>query len=112
MAIYATLLYLLCTLLFPEDLADYSGFEDYFHSRRQWIFGLMALLFVLDVGDTLLKGLPYLRFLGPVYFFRTATLFILSFAAVKIGNRRFHAVFVITALICEIGFILAAHLRF
>ena len=111
-AIYATLLYLLCTLLFPESMADYSSFDDYFYSRRQWIFGLMALLFVMDIGDTLIKGLPYLQFLGPVYYVRTGLLLALSIAAIKIDNRRFHAAFAIVALICETSFIVVAHLKF
>ena len=29
-AIYATLQFLLCVLLFPEEMADYSSFKDYF----------------------------------------------------------------------------------
>ena len=111
-AIYAVLLYLLCTLMFPDEMSDYSSYEDYFYSRKQWFFGLMALLFVVDVGDTLIKGLPYLRFLGFVYYFRTVALMVMSLAAIKINNRTFHAAFVVIALICEVGFILAAHLRF
>ena len=33
--LYAILFYFLCTLLFPSDLKDYSGYEDYFLSRRK-----------------------------------------------------------------------------
>jgi hypothetical protein len=63
---YAILLYLLCALLFPDDMSDYSGFRNYFYSRKKWIFSFMALLFSVDVADTLLKGLRYFRMLGPV----------------------------------------------
>lgn len=66
-ALYALQLYLLCALFFPEEMADYDGFREYFYSRRRWIFGCMALLFVADIADTLIKGVPYLRALGPVY---------------------------------------------
>jgi hypothetical protein len=48
-AIYAILLYLLCTLLFPEEMGDYQGFKDYFYSRKRWIFGFLSLLFVIDI---------------------------------------------------------------
>lgn len=109
-ALYAILLYLLCTLLFPEEMMDYQGFQDYFYSRKQWIFSLMALLFFVDIADTLIKGLPYFRTLGSVYYFRTLSLLVLSILAVKIDNRRFHAAFAIFAVICEVTFILAAHL--
>jgi hypothetical protein len=47
-ALYAVLLFLLCVLFFPEEMADYTGFKDYFYSRRQWIFALMTLLFLAD----------------------------------------------------------------
>jgi hypothetical protein len=41
-AMYAVLLFLLCVLLFPEEMADYDGFKAYWYSRRQWIFQLAA----------------------------------------------------------------------
>lgn len=109
-ALYAILLYLLCTLLFPDDMTDYQGFADYFYSRKAWIFGFLAALFVVDVGDTLIKGLPYFEALGPVYYFRTVSLLVLSIVAMFVSNRRFHAALVIFALVCELAFILTAHL--
>lgn len=53
---YAILFYFLCTLLFPSDLRDYAGYEDYFLSRRIWFFGFLAATFLADVVDTKLKG--------------------------------------------------------
>src|SRR5262249_41290831 len=76
-ALYAVLMYLLCTLFFPEDMSDYDGFSDYFYSRRRWIFSLMAFLFVADFADTLVKGIPYLKGLGPAYYIRTAAYLLL-----------------------------------
>ena len=51
--LYAILFYFLCTLLFPSDLKDYAGYEDYFLSRRKWFFGFLAATFLADVIDTL-----------------------------------------------------------
>ena len=109
-AIYATLMYLLCTLLFPEQMSDYRDFQDYFYSRKEWIFSFLALLFSLDVADTLIKGLPYFQTLGPVYCFRTLSLLVLSLLAIKIDNRKFQAAFAIFAVVCEVCFIVTAHL--
>lgn len=53
---YAIVLYLLSALLFPDNVAEYAGYEDFFINRRRWFFGLMATSFVLDVVDTLIKG--------------------------------------------------------
>jgi len=64
---YAVILYLMCALLFPTDLEGYSGFEDYFLSRRAWFFGLFALITVIDLYDTWLKGAEHFAALGLEY---------------------------------------------
>lgn len=57
-ALYATLIYLLCTLLFPDEMSDYKSFREYFYLRKSWFFSLLALLFVADIGDTLASEGP------------------------------------------------------
>ena len=49
---YAITLFLLAALLFPDNLIDYSGYEDFFLKRRHWFFGVFGLTFLLDIGDT------------------------------------------------------------
>ena len=44
------------TLLFPREMDDYDGYRDYFLSRRKWLFGILALTYLADVADTLIKG--------------------------------------------------------
>ncbi len=105
-SMYSVVQYLLCVLLFPEEMADYKSFKDYFYSRRQWIFSLMAILFALDIVDTLVKGGAYLHALGPVYYARTGICILLSLAAIRIKDERFHAAFAIFATAYEIAIIL------
>jgi hypothetical protein len=95
--------YLLCVLLFPEEMADYNSFKEYFYSRRQWIFSLMTILFVADLADTFIKGAAYVHSLGSFYYVRTI---LLSAAAIKIKNEWFHAGFAIIATAGEIALIL------
>ena len=33
---YTILLYFLCALLFPDNVDEYGGYEEYFLSRRKW----------------------------------------------------------------------------
>ncbi len=108
-ALYAVLLYLLCSLFFPDQIGDYDGFRGYYYSRRQWIFAIMAVLVVADIIDGFIKGREYFKWLGPVYEFRTGAYLILSLLAIKIKRPWFHATFAVFALICEIVLILVRY---
>ena len=105
-AIYATLLYLLCTLFFPDQIAEYDGFKGYYYSRHQWIFAVMALLFVADVGDSIIKGRQYFLQLGPPFAIRTAAYLAFSLLAIRVKKPWFHATFAIFAVLYEIAYIL------
>ena len=63
---YAMVFAALTALLFPDHMDEYKGFEDYFEQRKRWFFGLLAFAFLLDIGDTLIKGDDYLQSLGIV----------------------------------------------
>lgn len=65
---YAVTLFLLCALLFPDSMLDYTSYEDFFYSRRAWFFGLLAASYLLDVVDTLLKGPEHFARFGVEYF--------------------------------------------
>src|SRR5580698_7030517 len=104
--LYAILFYFLCTLLFPTDLKDYSGYEDYFLSRRRWFFGFLAATFVADVIDTNLKGAAYVHSFGVEYPIRIAINLFLCFAAMFSKNRRIQLALLAVALLYHIYFIL------
>lgn len=57
---FCCLFFFLCVLIFPTTLEDYGGYEEYFISRRRWFFGMLAVTYVVDFCDTLLKGKAYL----------------------------------------------------
>src|SRR5262249_33878981 len=65
--IYSSMFFFLSALLFPQDLSEYHGYQDYFLSRRVWFFGFVALTLALDLVDTWIKGTEYWRTLGPEY---------------------------------------------
>lgn len=100
---YAGLYFLVCTVLFPTKLKEHIGYQEYLLSRRHWFFGLIALIAIFDLGDALIKGVDYLRLLGPWYFIHLA--FILTVAAGGALARRpvAHGVIVSLALIELLG---------
>lgn len=103
---YTILLYFLCALLFPDNVDEYGGYEEYFLSRRKWFFGLLGVTFAFDFIDTLLKGAAHYERYGAEYLVRTPIAIGLCIAAMVIGNRRLHAALVIVSLIYEVSWIL------
>ena len=102
--VYASMYYFLSALLFPQDLDEYQGFQDYFLSRRRWFFGFVALTEALDVVDTLIKGDGHLQSLGTEYLPRIGIFIMLCAVAATTRNLRFHALFVFAAFAYEISF--------
>src|ERR1700679_2077023 len=104
--LYAILFYSLCTLLFPSDLLDYSGYEDYFLSRRKWFFGLLAATFVADIIDTSLKGSACLPSFGIQYPIRIVANLIICFIGIFTRNRRIQLILLAVSLLFQVSFIL------
>jgi hypothetical protein len=106
---YAFLYFLLACVLFPEDMKEYSGFEDYFISRRRWFFGLFAVTLVADFIDTLVKGGRYLEALGLEYKVQVGVMIVMCIAAMVTANRRFHLAFAAVYLVYMISWIVRAY---
>lgn len=103
--IYALLLYLLCALIFPEQINGYNGYRDYFYSRRAWFFGALALMYVIDYADTWVKGAGYLRSFGTEYDIRNICYIVLSAIAIWTRRERFHAFFAVAGVIYQLSWI-------
>lgn len=105
LVLYIIIFYLQCVLLFPDDLRDYKNYEAYYYSRRRWFFGLMALNFVADVIDTLIKGRDYFAHLHWEYPVRNSVHFVLCLVAMKTNNKTYHAVMVVLFIVYELTYI-------
>ncbi|MBW0446201.1 hypothetical protein EN871_08035 [bacterium M00.F.Ca.ET.228.01.1.1] len=99
---YAFIIYLLCSMLFPDSLKEYDGYEDYFMSRRAWFFGLLFAVSLVDVGDSVIKGEVHLSRLGDLYWLRTAMVAICCLVAIRTRNRLFHTSFVALNLAAQV----------
>jgi hypothetical protein len=103
---YIMIFYVLCALLFPDDLKDYTGFEDYFYSRKKWFFSVLALCFAADVIDTSIKGAEYYLNSSWEYYARNISHFVLCLVAIKVNNKKFHNTLVIFFIVYELLYIL------
>jgi hypothetical protein len=102
---YVIVLFFLSVFLFPDSLSDYTGYEDFFISRRKWFFGFFALMMIFDLVDTLIKGRAHLAMLGPEYAIRVAVYLLLCGIAFHTSNRKFHKAFVAAAVAYNISWI-------
>lgn len=103
--LYAVVFFLLCSILFPDQMEDYKDFQDYFISRRKWFFGFLALSFVLDTVDTALKGMAYFSSLGIEYPIRSLAYVTLCVVAIFVPNHKFQLSFVAASLVYQLAFI-------
>ena len=44
--LYITNYYVICALLYPDDINDYKDYKDYYFSRRKWLFSFLAIAFM------------------------------------------------------------------
>src|SRR5258705_13500035 len=59
--LYAMLFVAVASLLFPDKMDEYASFGDYFQSRRRWFYGLLTVMFLIDLIDTAIKTTRALR---------------------------------------------------
>jgi hypothetical protein len=100
--LYAMLFVAVASLLFPDKMDEYDGFGDYFQSRRRWFYGLLTVVFLVDLIDTAIKGREHFESLGLEYPIRQALLAGGAIVAVLWSNKRYQAVFVAVALIDQV----------
>ena len=106
--LFAFQLFLLTTLLFPDNIAEYAGYGDYFMDRRAWFFGLFASVQVFDMIDTLIKGANHASQYNWTYWAQDGTTFALAVAAIFIANRTYQVGFAALNLAAQIWFIASA----
>jgi len=104
--LYIMVFYSICALLYPDDLKEYSDYKDYFYSRRNWLYSILAFSFVMDFVDTLIKGQVYTHRYNIEYPIRNASHIVLCLIAIKIKNRAYHSALIIVFIVYECSYIL------
>jgi hypothetical protein len=96
-----TILYLASMLLFPWE-ANTDGSVDYrrhYYANHRAFFVIFSLFPVVDIADTLLKGIPHFVALGSPYVISSALYFIGMVTAAITQNKRYHQFYAIFFLV-------------
>jgi hypothetical protein len=70
-------LYLASIILFPPEPAsdEFVDYRTHYYSNHRAFFIVFGLFTLIDIVDSLLKGLPHFLALGPSYFLSGALFF-------------------------------------
>jgi hypothetical protein len=101
-------LFALTTLLFPDNIAEYKGYGEYFMDRRAWFFGLFASVQVFDMADTLIKGANHASQYDWTYWAQDGGTLLAAIIAIFVANRVYQLAFVVVNLAVQIWFIASA----
>ncbi|HCV97623.1 hypothetical protein D3C87_302230 [compost metagenome] len=106
---YCAAWYLLCVLLFPDDVREFGSYETYLLQRRGWFFGMLALLTLLDLGDTAIKGHSRWQMLGAAYPVHTVLMLGIAALGAACRQRRAHLGLAVVALVYQAGYFMAEY---
>lgn len=96
-----TILYLASMLLFPwETSTDGSiDYKRHYYANHRAFFVIFSLFTVVDIADTLLKGVPHFVALGTPYMISSLLYFIGMVTAAVTQNERYHRFYAIFFLV-------------
>jgi hypothetical protein len=98
-------LYLIASLLFPDpdEAHVIADWRTYYYENQRDIFLLLALIFPIDVIDTLLKGMAHFREQGPAYFVTMVLWFVLLLIAAWTKRPGYHAFIAVLFLVYNLA---------
>jgi hypothetical protein len=103
--LYAIVLFLLASILYPWEFARDFDFQEHFYRNRRWFFGIQALAWCIDVPETLLKAGAGLRELPQSYLVFVSSMLGLSLIGGATSNRLYHAVFSVYWLVALLAYL-------
>ncbi|MCU1197934.1 hypothetical protein JAK23_19925 [Stenotrophomonas maltophilia] len=102
--VYCATWFLLCALLFPDDLREYGSYGNYLMKRRRWIFSVMAALTLLDLVDTAIKGSSRWKLLGAAYPLHAVLMLAVAVLGWRLRSQRTQLRLVLATLAYQIGY--------
>jgi hypothetical protein len=90
---------IMASLLFPSNMEEYRGFEDYFQTRRRSLYGIFVLIQLMDLVDTAIKGKEYFLSLGVEYPLQQAVFIVMGLIAMVVPSKRYQAALVVLTIV-------------
>jgi hypothetical protein len=103
--LYAILLFLSASLIFPWDFSDNCDFEDHFYETRPWFFAVFAIAWCIDIPETVTKSDSGLRELPGEYLAFVIPQIVLSVVAAFWPNKMYHKIFAIFWPVYTLGYL-------
>jgi hypothetical protein len=96
-----TILFLASLLLFPSESAldQFVDYKRHFYANHRAFFSIFSMFTLVDVADTLLKGIPHFLELGPKYVISQVLYFAGLATAAITRNEHYREVFAIVFLL-------------
>ena len=90
-----TILFLASLLLFPPESAldEFIDYKKHFYANHRAFFAIFSMFTLVDIVDTLLKGIPHFLELGPQYVISSSLYFAGLATAAITRNERYHQFF-------------------
>jgi hypothetical protein len=105
LTLYAIVLFLLASLLYPWELTTDFDFEMHFQDTRPWFFAVLALAWLIDMPETVLKSDGGMRDLPQAYVLMVATQLVMATIGAIWPNRSFHGFYAVFWPIFTVGYV-------
>jgi len=96
-----TILYLASMLLFPRNgsIDESADYKRHYYANHRAFFTIFSMFAVVDIADTLLKGIPHFFELGAPYIISSVLYFAGMVTAAVTRNERYHKFYAIFFLV-------------
>jgi hypothetical protein len=104
-AAYASVLFMLASMLYPPDLSGELDCEQYFYENKSWFFGIQLLAFLIDIPETLAKGVSHLRGVPRQYVVFIPIVLTICVVGLVTSNRRVHGALCVIWLLVTMSYL-------
>jgi len=96
-----TILYLASMLLFPREgsIDESVDYKTHYYANHRAFFAIFSMFTVVDIFDTLLKGIPHFLALGMPYIISNTLYFTGMVTAAITRNERYHEFYALFFLV-------------